>query len=113
MTRRETMTAFYSSIEWKRCREGYKKYRRYICERCGNTSKKMIVHHKIHLDEDKILCPDVALDWNNLELLCIECHNKEHFKEDKMIRYRVADNGEILPYGLVDDNNTTVNGAGL
>lgn len=96
MTRRESMLAFYSSKEWKECRAGYKKYRRYICERCGNTSKKMIVHHKEHLDPNKMLIPEIALDWNNLELLCMDCHNKEHFREEKIIRYEVAENGEIV-----------------
>lgn len=26
--------------------------------------------------------PDITLNFDNLELLCIDCHNKEHFAEN-------------------------------
>jgi 5-methylcytosine-specific restriction endonuclease McrA len=37
-----------------------------------------MVHHKKHLTPGNIHDPAIALDWNNLEALCIDCHNKEH-----------------------------------
>lgn len=39
-----------------------------------------IVHHKHYIDMSNIWDTDITLDFNNLELLCIDCHNKEHFK---------------------------------
>lgn len=38
-----------------------------------------IVHHKHYIDMSNIYNTDITLDFNNLELLCIACHNKEHF----------------------------------
>ena len=37
-----------------------------------------IVHHKIALTPDNINDPSVSLSWDNLELLCRDCHGKEH-----------------------------------
>lgn len=48
----------------------------YICERCGETAR--IVHHKIYITPKNINNPNITLDWNNLEALCIVCHNLEH-----------------------------------
>jgi len=97
--KREDKQAFYSSREWRACRDSYKRMKCYICERCGNTSSKMIVHHKQYLNEITIHNPEVALNFSNLELLCIECHNKEHFKENTAKRYKVGANGEIISIG--------------
>ncbi len=38
-----------------------------------------IVHHKHYIDMSNIYNTDITLDFNNLELLCMDCHNKEHF----------------------------------
>lgn len=40
--------------------------------------RKYIVHHKEHLTADNIGNDKIAYDFNNLELLCIDCHNAEH-----------------------------------
>lgn len=37
-----------------------------------------IVHHKNHIRVDNIYDPEVTINFENLELLCIDCHNKEH-----------------------------------
>ena len=36
------------------------------------------VHHKIRLTPDNLADPAVALNWDNLELLCTACHQEEH-----------------------------------
>lgn len=41
-----------------------------------------IVHHKIYIGYKNIYNPNVTLNFNNLELLCRDCHNKEHFADD-------------------------------
>lgn len=49
----------------------------YICERCGGLAT--ICHHKVWLNESNVNDPMVTYNWDLLEALCIDCHNKEHF----------------------------------
>src|SRR5690606_217889 len=67
---------FYLSRERKKTREAYTRLRHGLCERCGAGGK--IVHHKIYLTPENIWDPAVTLNFENLELLCQECHNREH-----------------------------------
>ena len=90
---------FYTGTKWKNCRAAYIKTREAIdggmCERC-KIVPGYIVHHKEYITPDNINNPDVTLNLNNLEYLCLDCHNKEHMtKQDK--RYVFGQNGEILP----------------
>ena len=85
---------FYNTKAWKRNRTAYAISQHCICERCGrpvyvsgvneflpkDKRLRYIVHHKIHLDETNYTDDSVALDWNNLELLCIDCHTQEHME---------------------------------
>ena len=71
---------FYNSKQWDKVRKAYKLYRHNICERCGGIG--CIVHHKSYIDSSNIYCPEVTINFDNLELLCIDCHNKEHFAEN-------------------------------
>ena len=48
----------------------------YTCERCGRPAQ--ICHHKRYLNDVNVHDPSVALNPDNLEALCIECHNAEH-----------------------------------
>ena len=67
---------FYKSKVWRQCRDAYFIYRHGLCERCGGAGK--IVHHKTKLTPENIKDLSVALSWGKLELLCQDCHNKEH-----------------------------------
>jgi hypothetical protein len=67
---------FYKSKAWRQCRTGYFRSQHGICERCGGAGR--IVHHKKYITPANINDPRIALDWSNLELLCDECHQKEH-----------------------------------
>ena len=85
---------FYNSKGWKRNRVAYAIAHHCICERCGRPvyvsgvtnylpkgkRLKYVVHHKEHLNDDNYTT-DLAYDWNNLELLCIDCHNREHYEQ--------------------------------
>lgn len=78
--------AFYMSPAWIRCRTAYAESKGWLCERCA--AKGIIVpgdevHHKIRLTRDNLSDPDVALSWDNLELLCKDCHLKEHDKRQQ------------------------------
>ena len=71
---------FYSSKKWLRCRDTYLSEHPF-CERCikaGIAVPSEHVHHIIELDEIKVDDPMLALNPDNLEALCFECHNKEH-----------------------------------
>ena len=68
---------FYNTKEWKMLR-----MQKYIdadgfCERCmksGIVRRGKEVHHIVPLDKDW----SRRLDYNNLILLCPECHNEIH-----------------------------------
>ena len=67
---------FYKSRAWRKCRDAYAASRFGLCERCGGPG--VIVHHKIRLTLENVNDPSIALNWDNLELLCQACHNEEH-----------------------------------
>lgn len=72
---------FYSSKEWKSCRDAYRKKAKGLCERClakGIIKQGDHVHHKIELTVENMNDPNIAYDFNNLELLCFDCHMAEH-----------------------------------
>lgn len=90
--------AFYSSKAWRECKNEYLKTVNHQCERCrmnGLMVPAYIVHHKKHLNQSNYGDPEVALSFNNLEALCLACHNKEHFGEKKEVRWCVGENGEL------------------
>lgn len=69
-------TSFYNSKEWRRVSTAYMSSKLYICERCGKPAQ--ICHHKTWLNESNVLDATVSLNPDNLEALCIDCHNAEH-----------------------------------
>lgn len=72
--------SFYGSIRWKKCRRNYLSLHP-ICERCerlGIVKKADHVHHKTYLDSLSYRDPEKALNYDNLEALCFECHQAEH-----------------------------------
>lgn len=75
----------YNGWRWRKLAKAYAKSQCYICERCKNKSfagtgkpAHFIVHHKKHLNPDNVLDDNVVYGWDNLELLCIYCHNAVH-----------------------------------
>ena len=81
MTDRSWAKAFYVSREWINCRRAYAISKAGLCERC--LAKGLIVpgdevHHKIRLTPQNITQPEISLNWENLELLCKQCHHEEH-----------------------------------
>jgi len=95
---KEFAKAFYKSQAWKQCRESYAKAQGYLCEKClrrGVYKPGEIVHHKVWLTPDNIHDPSVTLCWDNLILLCRECHAEEHEKRSR--RYRIDKAGRVIP----------------
>ena len=106
---------FYESEAWRSCRLGYIGHRRSVdggmCEECGER-QGYIVHHMEHITPQTINDPDITLSWDNLEYVCIQCHNiihklgkKYHFKKkNKNNRVIFDENGnpvERLPAPLL------------
>lgn len=85
---------FYKTWTWMKCARAYKQSQSGLCERCW--SKGLIVpgdevHHKIKLTPENINDPAIALNWDNLELLCKNCHMEEHNRT----RWRADELGHV------------------
>ena len=91
---KEFAEKFYASVAWKHTRKAYYKSRCGLCERCGAAGD--IVHHKRYLTPSNINDPKITLDFRNLELLCMDCHNKEHISKQPQ-RYSFDEYGNMLP----------------
>ena len=90
---------FYRSTEWERCRTAYLQKVGYFCERCkarGIYEPARIVHHKTYLNEANYKDPSISLNFDNLEALCQDCHNKEHFGDSTPRRYELSPDGKLL-----------------
>lgn len=70
-------SSFYHSKAWRRVSTAYMTSKSYICERCGRPA--VICHHKTYLNGRNVTDPAIALSFDNLEALCQDCHNEEHF----------------------------------
>lgn len=96
---KEYAKSFYTSKAWKETRSAYIKQVNGLCERCraaGEFVPGKIVHHKKYITPKNISDPRITLSFGNLELLCEDCHNKEH-KRKENDRYRFAADGSLLP----------------
>jgi 5-methylcytosine-specific restriction endonuclease McrA len=74
---------FYNTKQWNEIRERKRRAEHYECERCrakGKHSRGMVVHHKKYLRK----YPELALNFDNLELLCDDCHYDEHHKANEI-----------------------------
>ena len=88
MIPRDISKPFYNSKKWRECRAGYIKSVGGLCERCltkGKVKQGYIVHHKQYLTEETIHDPGVSLSWSNLEYLCFDCHQQEHFEKHSVV----------------------------
>lgn len=92
----EQQKAFYNSKAWQHCRSEYLSSVGGLCERCeakGIIRPARFVHHKEYISLANIQDPEILLSFTNLEALCFDCHNQEHFKSNK--RYSVDEFGRV------------------
>ena len=98
---------FYDGAAWRSCRASFIAARRSIdggmCQRCRRRLG-YIVHHRVELTPENIHDPEIALNQQLLEYLCLDCHNREpgHFLnqggEESAAREFVFDaNGDLVP----------------
>ena len=91
--------AFYRSVAWQQTRQAYGDAMGWLCERCrarGVIQRGSIVHHKRYLGMDPAM--ETALAWDNLELLCLDCHNREHMGGEPEVRVNFDASG--MPAGV-------------
>ena len=73
---------FYASRRWRELRERLVIERRGICDRCGkdfsDDTSKLVAHHKEHLTDETLKDPNVAVNPDNVEILCAHCHALQH-----------------------------------
>lgn len=67
---------FYKGAKWQKVSAAYMASKNYMCERCGAPGK--ICHHKTYITPHNIMDPAITYNFDNLECLCQDCHNKEH-----------------------------------
>ena len=67
--------SFYNSKLWKQTREYVLKRDNYMCVKCGGPASD--VHHKTHLTPQNINDMNIAVNPDNLECVCKDCHNAE------------------------------------
>lgn len=93
---KEYAKGFYSSKAWQHTREAYAKSKRGLCEDCldkGIIRAGEIVHHKTPITPDNINDPNITLSFENLRLLCRDCHAKQHDRRKR--RYKVDNMGHV------------------
>lgn len=86
---------FYASPAWRAARRAYIAKARGLCERCltrGIYTPGKVVHHREHLTPANIRDERIALAEKNLELLCADCHAKEHAAQ---LRYKFDEAGNL------------------
>ena len=89
---------FYQSKKWRKTKSAYTKYRKGLCERClakGIYSPGVIVHHKEHITDENITDPTITLNFDNLYLVCRQCHAELHSNKEGS-RYTLDENGSVI-----------------
>ena len=73
---------FYASKRWRDLRTALVVERHGVCDRCGkdfsDDTSKLIAHHKEHLTDETLKDPAVAVDPQNIEVVCQKCHAHYH-----------------------------------
>jgi 5-methylcytosine-specific restriction protein A len=107
---KEFAKAFYNSKEWKECRKSFISYRITIdggmCEHC-KEELGYIVDHKVELDNENINDVYVSLNHDNLQYLCLRCHNVKTFGIANATRDDVMfnENGDLVQAPLKNSIN--------
>lgn len=87
--------SFYNSKAWKSVKKAIWLKQKLLCNRCRKPvyvdglseylpkeqRRTGIVHHKIYLDDTNVYDDNIALNEDNLEGICKECHELEHHQE--------------------------------
>ena len=76
-----TQKQFYKRSPWKRARQAYIDKRVAIdgglCEICREEMGLIVHHYKVWLDDINCNDPEISLNEDNFQYVCLTCHNKE------------------------------------
>lgn len=81
MAKYSIIKSFYASEAWTTLRKLLIVEREYKCERCKKVIKEpkdLIGHHKKELTPENVTDHMISLNPDNIEIICFDCHNKEH-----------------------------------
>ncbi|NJP37182.1 HNH endonuclease [Bacillus luteus] len=76
--------SIYHTTGWRRLRAYVYGREHGICQRCGDPGD--VVHHKIAITAANVNDPNVTMNAQLLELLCHQCHNREHKAGEDPVR---------------------------
>ena len=62
--------------------------------RSGIFNSAYIIHHKEYVTDKNYEDDDVFFNMDNLESVCQDCHNKEHFASEE--EYIFDENGDLI-----------------
>lgn len=98
---KEYASEFYKGKAWQKCRQAYIQSVHGLCEDClarGRYVPGEIVHHIEHITPSNITNPEITLSFDNLRLVCRDCHAQEH-KKQKHRRYTIDEFGNCCIFG--------------
>ena len=82
MAKTPELQRFYASRRWRELREVLIIQRHGRCDRCGKDfsgeTRMLSAHHKEHLTDETLKDPAVAVNPDNIEILCAKCHALQH-----------------------------------
>ena len=100
-----TQKQFYKTKAWQRARRSFIQQRMAvdggICEICHEEPGLIVHHYKVWLDDNNCNDPEISLNEENFQYVCLVCHNKE--KDPRLAtpgRCRYGPNGEIIRASL-------------
>ena len=89
---------FYDSARWRATRKLVLRRDAYTCHDCGGRATE--VHHIVELTPTNIDTWDIALNPDNLQSLCWDCHNKiTRGVTDVPEGFGFDESGQLVPDG--------------
>ena len=105
--------ALYNSRRWRKCAKAFAESKCYICDRCHNKfarpdgkRKRWIVHHRQPLTDENIHDDLLVYGWDNLQFLCIECHNAVHGRTGTGRQMAFDEEGNLVGFKERDTPHT-------
>ena len=76
---------FLSLARWKRCRVMFLRRHPVCVDPFGIHAAGGQVVPAAHVDHivPRVIAPDLALDWGNLQSLCVSCHSRKTNREQR------------------------------
>ena len=90
---------FYKSTAWQNIQRIAMQRDRFLCVECmkaGRITPAALVHHIKPITRQNINDPEITLNLDNLEAVCVQCHADLHPKTNGR-RYSVDNEGNIAP----------------